>query len=205
MEPFFGKGARQDFLVGSLLIAMPNMADPRFDRAVIFMCAHTEDHAMGVVVNKPLPDVTFGELLGQMEMDCAPEAAMRPVAFGGPVDRERGFVVHTLDYCCEATLPVTADIGLTATKGILSEMASDADRGSPAQALLALGYAGWGAGQLESEIRANAWAHCPADPHIVFELSADDKWAAALGRLGVTHAMFSPEWSTARESGEPLH
>ncbi|MEL7029753.1 MAG: YqgE/AlgH family protein [Pseudomonadota bacterium] len=115
MEPPMGKDVERDYLAGSLLIAMPNMADPRFERAVIFMCAHTAEHAMGVVVNKPLPDVSFGELLEQMEMDCVAEVADRPVIFGGPVDRERGFVVHTLDYRTEATLPVTPSIGVASS------------------------------------------------------------------------------------------
>ncbi|MEM6850695.1 MAG: YqgE/AlgH family protein [Pseudomonadota bacterium] len=205
MEAGSGKAPERDFLDGSLLLAMPNMNDPRFEQAVILMCAHTDDHAMGVIVNKPLDDITFGALLDQLDMECGVAAADDPVLFGGPVERERGFVVHTLDYRSSATLPVTPSIGLTATRSVLSDMAGEGRRRAPRQGFLALGYAGWSAGQLESEIMTNAWLHCPADEELVFDTETDEKWHAALGRLGVTDAMFSSEWAMTRGEEAPRH
>ncbi len=196
----------RDFLTGHLLIAMPNMGDPRFEKSVIFMCAHDEEHAMGVIVNKPLADVELIDLLEQLEVDPKDNAAETPVFFGGPVQTERGVVLHTLDYCLDTTLRMGPDVGLTATKDILVDIGGKTpDRPAPRRYLLAIGHAGWGAGQLESEIAMNAWVHCEADEAIIFDGAKSSSWKMALSKLGVTGAMLSPEWSSARSDDQPLN
>lgn len=196
----------QDFLTGQILIAMPNMGDPRFERSVIFMCAHDEDHAMGLIVNKPLADVELADLLEQLEIEAEDEADRTPVYFGGPVQTERGVVLHTLDYFLETTLEIATNVGLTATKDVLIDIGGRArNRPPPRRFLLAIGHAGWGAGQLEHEIAMNAWAHCPADEAIIFDGAAKGSWKRALAKLGVTGAMFSPEWAAPRRDDEPLN
>lgn len=200
------KARRQDFLAGQLLIAMPNMGDPRFEKSVIFMCTHDEDHAMGVIVNKPLEDVEMDELLRQLEIPPAPEAKQTPVFFGGPVQTERGVVLHTLDYFSENTIRLSDDIGLTATKDILTDIGGERpERPRPRRYLLAVGHAGWGGGQLENEIAMNAWVHCEPDEAIVFDGAKAPSWQHALSKLGVTTAMFSAEWSTPRDDDQPLN
>ncbi len=189
-----------------MLIAMPNMGDPRFDRSVIFLCAHDEDHAMGVIVNKPLDDVDLSELLEQLEI--APDAGAddTPVFFGGPVQTERGLVLHTLDYQLETTLALGDGLGLTASRDILVDIAGkEPKRPAPRRYLLAIGHAGWGPGQLEKEIAMNAWAHCEADEEIIFNGAEDALWKRALEKLGVTSAMLSTEWASARSEDKPLN
>ncbi len=196
----------QDFLEGQLLIAMPNMGDPRFDRSVIFVCAHDKEHAMGVIVNKPLDDVELSELLEQLEIAPQAEADDTPVFFGGPVQTERGLVLHTLDYQLETTLALNDEYGLTASRDILVDIAGEAPkRPAPRRFLLAIGHAGWGAGQLEQEIAMNAWAHCEPDEEIIFGGANDAVWKRALSKLGVTSAMLSREWASARDEDQPLN
>lgn len=196
----------REFLAGQMLIAMPNMGDPRFTRSVIFMCAHDEDHAMGVIVNKPLDDVDMSELLAQLEIAPRGDAAATPVFFGGPVQTERGLVLHTLDYQLENTLALNDELGLTASRDILIDIAgASPTRKAPRRFLLAIGHAGWGAGQLEQEIAQNAWAHCDADEDIIFNGAHDAIWKRALSKLGVTSAMLSPEWASARDADQPLN
>lgn len=173
-------------LSGKLLVAMPGLGDSRFSRAVIFVCAHSGDGTMGLVVNRPAPDVEFTELLEQLGIDRpeGPEAALSlPIHFGGPVETGRGFVLHSGDYSAsEATLPVDAAFAMTATLEILE----DITRGTgPERALLALGYAGWGPGQLESEILENGWLICNAAPDLVFGGEDARKWGRALQSIGV--------------------
>ncbi|MCP5432407.1 MAG: YqgE/AlgH family protein [Alphaproteobacteria bacterium] len=187
MEP--GRAGRsamdvvQDFLEGSLLIAMPTMSDPRFQKSVIYLCAHSAQGALGIVVNKTLDNITFVELLTQLDIRSELELSPRPVHFGGPVETTRGFVLHSLDYASDdATLKVSSEIGLTATLGILKAIAAGA---GPEQSLLALGYAGWAPGQLESEIQDNGWLHCGCDPDIVFGPHQETKWERALMSLGI--------------------
>ena len=176
-------------LAGRLLIATPVIGDSRFERAVILMCAHSPEHAMGIIVNRPIEALRLPELLDQLGVTKEENAPDRQVLNGGPVDVDRGFVVHTDDYACEeATLPVSEGLALTATRDVLEAMASPS---GPREAVLALGYAGWGPGQLESEIQANAWLIAEADNEIVFSEDADEKWAAALARIGVTPAKLS--------------
>lgn len=200
------KPADQRFLTGKLLIAMPNMRDPRFERSVILMCAHDEDHAMGVIVNKPLDNVNLSELLEQLSIDQRDGFADGPVYFGGPVQTDRGLVLHSLDYERDATLKITGEVGLTASREILTEIAGRRETsGPPAQFFLAIGHAGWGPGQLEQEIAMNAWAHCDPDDAIVFARNTDESWKKALQALGVTGAMLSPAWSAPRPDDAPLN
>jgi putative transcriptional regulator len=176
-------------LTGQLLIAMPGMGDPRFDRSVIFLCAHSAEGAMGLVVNHPVADLTFDELLSQLDISPASAGAGVPVHMGGPVEHGRGFVLHSAEYSeSEATLRVGSDFGMTATLDILEDIAQG--RG-PARTLMALGYAGWGPGQLEGEIARNAWLTCTASSEIVFDTPPADKWERALGSLGIDPVTLS--------------
>lgn len=196
----------RDYLAGQMLIAMPNMGDPRFDRSVIFLCAHDEDHAMGVIVNKPLDDVDMSELLEQLEIAPQEDADETPVFFGGPVQTERGLVLHTLDYRLDTTLALGDGLGLTASRDILIDIAGrEPKRAPPRRFLLAIGHAGWGPGQLEKEIAMNAWAHCEPDEEIIFNGAHDALWKRALQKLGVTSAMLSTEWSSVRDEDKPLN
>lgn len=200
------KRTERDFLGGQILIAMPNMGDPRFERAVIFMCAHNEDHAMGVIINKPLTNVEIADLLEQLEIEQDERSADTPVHFGGPVQTERGVVLHTLDYELESTVRMGEDLGLTATKDVLIDIAGkNPTRPAPRRFLLAVGHAGWGSGQLEQEIAMNAWVHCDPDEAIIFEDAEDAAWQRALSKLGVTSAMLSPEWAAVRRENQPLN
>ncbi len=170
-------------LAGQILIAMPGLADPRFDRSVILICAHSEDGAMGLIVNKPLEDMRFDELLDQLSIPRAPEGRDIRVLMGGPVDRGRGFVLHTADWVAgKATLAVPGGYAMTATQDILEALAIG---GGPQHALLALGYSGWGAGQLESEIARNDWLTTAAPEGLVFGAEDSAKWAAALKAMGI--------------------
>lgn len=172
----------EGFLEGKLLIAMPGMPDPRFERSVIFMCAHSAKGAMGLIINKPIDGLSFRELMSKFEIDVKAEMHETPILFGGPVQVGRGFVLHSSDYgSAEATLPITSEISLTATVDILKAIAEG--RG-PAKAVLALGYAGWGSGQIENEIINNGWIHCDADEKIIFETAYDAKWQTAINKLG---------------------
>ena len=191
-----GAGPR-GFLDGKILIATPAMRDERFARAVIYVCAHSSEGAMGIVVNQPAKNIKFTDLLQQLgvvnsasDLKKARSSAIR-VLNGGPVESGRGFVLHTNDvFIQNSTLPIEDNICLTATLDILRTIASGE---GPEQAFLALGYAGWGAGQLEQEIHANGWLHCDADPDIVFDGAADTKYDRALLKIGVTPGMLSSE------------
>jgi len=176
-------------LSGKLLLAMPGMGDPRFDRAVIYLCAHSEDGAMGLIINKPAPDLNLSALLEQLKIEPPQEAATIRVHFGGPVENGRGFVLHSADYAVEdSTLKVDERFGMTATLDILRDIAHGA---GPEASLMALGYAGWGPGQLEAEIKANGWLVCDASPEIVFDENDQIKWGAALATLGVDPRLLS--------------
>ena len=170
-------------LTGKLLIAMPGMGDMRFDRSVILICAHSEEGAMGLILNKPTPDLRLRDLLEQLSI--APEEGLidMPVHFGGPVEHGRGFVLHTQEYASAlSTLSVEGGFAMTATLDVLEELA----RGEgPKRAIMALGYAGWGPGQLENEILHNGWLTTEATPELVFDAQDGRKWEAALKSLGV--------------------
>lgn len=170
-------------LSGKLLIAMPGMGDPRFEKSVIYLCAHSDDGAMGLIVNKPAPDLSFRNLLRQLDIPMSDASRDIRVHFGGPVEHGRGFVLHSGDYeSRNTTLKVDDRFGMTATLDILEAMASGA---GPQSSLLALGYSGWGPGQLEAEIRQNGWLTCEASPEIVFSPDDNAKWARALKVLGI--------------------
>ena len=178
-------------LTGKILIAMPGMGDPRFDKSVIYLCAHSAEGAMGLIVNKPAPEVKLEDLLAQLDVSLTPQARDTPVHFGGPVEHGRGFVLHSDDYAGnESTLKVSGGLGLTATLDVLEDIGSGA---GPAQAILALGYSGWGPGQLEAEITQNGWLTCDGAPEIVFGSDNEAKWQAALGTLGVSALLLSSE------------
>lgn len=197
--------AGQDFLAGSLLIAMPNMRDPRFQRSVILLCAHDDEHAMGVIVNKPLGDVELGELLEQLDIDPREGVGGDPVYFGGPVQTERGLVLHSLDYRIEATAEICPGVGLTASRDVLLDIGGrNRPRSAPKQFIVAIGHAGWNGGQLESEFAVNAWVHSKADPSLIFTSDPGSSWNNALAALGVSGAMLSPEWA-ARPGDAPLN
>lgn len=176
-------------LTGKLLIAMPGMSDPRFDHSVVFLCSYDEEAAMGLIVNKPSQDVTMSDLMAQLELTQNPAQKDVPVYFGGPVEGARGFVLHTPDYASNLqSLQVNDQFSMTATLDILEDIA--AGRG-PARAMMVLGYAGWGPGQLESEISMNGWLTTDADPELVFDTPDHEKWGAALARLGVDPVTLS--------------
>lgn len=186
------------FLNGQLLIAMPSMGDQRFARAVIYVCAHSDEGAMGIVINKLASEISFRELLVQLDVLGSDRSSAIPAAIddirvhrGGPVETGRGFVLHSADFSiANATLPIADEICLTATLEILRAIAEG--RG-PGRAMLALGYAGWAPGQLEFEIQANGWLHSKADRDIVFDDDVDAKYERALAKIGVSPAMLSAD------------
>ncbi|WP_424932610.1 YqgE/AlgH family protein [Amaricoccus macauensis] len=181
--------ADEQFLDGQLLIAMPGMGDPRFERAVIFMCAHSPEGAMGLIINKPAPELRFRALLEQLKIKSEVDLDETPVHFGGPVEHGRGFVLHSSDYEVDGgSLKVNPSFAMTATLDILQDMAKGE---GPDQALLALGYSGWGPGQLESEIQANGWLIASAEPDLVFTSHHDQKWEAALRTLNIDPRLLS--------------
>jgi len=171
------------FFSGRLLIAMPGISDPRFERALILVCAHDEHHAMGLTVNNPVEGLIVPDLLERLDIKAEIHAPPDLVMMGGPVERERGFVLHTDDYQSEYSIEVTGGLTLTATRDILEALARSS--GQPRRAILALGYAGWGAGQLEHEIKENVWLTCDADEELIFGPHHAAKWARALAKLGV--------------------
>ena len=170
-------------LTGKLLIAMPGMGDPRFDRSVIFVCEHSRKGAMGLIVNKPIPDLPFSKLLEQLDIPVGPGGRQIRVHFGGPVENGRGFVLHSAAYeGGSGTLKVDEHFAMTATLDVLEDISSGH---GPTQSLLALGYAGWGPGQLESEIGQNGWLTCDASAAIVFAPDDAAKWQSALKTMGI--------------------
>jgi len=176
---------------GQLLVAMPQMMDPRFARSVVYLCAHSEEAgAMGLIVNKLLDSLTMDELLSHLKLEASRLNRASPVLFGGPVDPGRGFVLHSGDYREDATLAVGDEFGITATLDILRAIGVGE---GPHRSLVALGYAGWAPGQLDAEIQANGWLSVEADPELVFDGDLDGKWARALAKLGVSVSMLSTD------------
>jgi putative transcriptional regulator len=181
-----------------MLLAMPGMLDERFSRSVIYVCAHSAEGAMGIVINKAAADLNFSDLL--VQLDIIPEAerirlpqrvGRMQVLMGGPVETSRGFVLHSPDfYLDQSTLPIDERVCLTATIDILRAIAKGE---GPRSAVLALGYAGWSAGQLESEIQGNGWLNCPADPDLIFSSPLESKYDLALRKLGIDPAMLSTD------------
>ena len=185
-------------LTGKLLIAMPTMSDPRFAHTTVFICAHSDQGAMGLIVNKPLPDLTLKGLVAHLDVPTGVEHAglgvhsdqlEGPVHFGGPVETQRGFVLHSPDYfSADGSAPVDDSVVLTTSRDILVDMA----RGQgPARALTALGYSGWGSNQLEGEIRAGGWLVTDGDKTLLFDAPDTRKWSMALDKLGVDPRLLS--------------
>ncbi len=177
-------------LTGKLLIAMPFLSDPRFTHTVIYVCGHDAQGAMGLIVNKGLPAVTFEELLLQMNVDVSHVTTQVPVHYGGPVEVGRGFVLHSSDYASESTVLIENGFAMTATLDILRAIALNE---GPRDTLLALGYVGWGSGQLENEIQENGWLTIEADPALIFGHELESKWRQALATLGIDPAVLSFE------------
>jgi len=178
-------------LTGQLLVAMPQMMDPRFARSVVYVCAHSGDEgAMGLVVNKVLPSVTMDELLSHLKLEPGQLNRARPVHFGGPVEPGRGFVLHSLDYREDATLSIGDEFAVTATLDILRAIGKGA---GPRQNLLALGYAGWAPGQLDAELQANGWLCVAADADLVFDDDIDTKWQRAIAKIGIDLTALSSD------------
>jgi putative transcriptional regulator len=192
------QNAQSEYLDGQMLIAMPVMDDERFQRSVIYMCAHSSEGAMGIIVNRPAGSIDFPGLLLQLDIikqgdriTLPKSAEAMKVLRGGPVEPGRGFVLHSSDFFIkDSTLAIDEDVSLTATLDILKAIATGA---GPSRALLALGYAGWAPGQLENEIQHNGWLHCAADSDLVFDRDVDSKYERALKKIGIDLAMLSNE------------
>ncbi|CCM74704.1 YqgE/AlgH family protein [Rhizobium mesoamericanum] len=184
------------FFDGQFLIAMPGMEDRNFARTVIYICAHSDAGAMGFVINRP-QNLTFTDVLLHLEMIkdeeaivLPPHARDCPIQTGGPVESGRGFVLHSDDYLCDSSIPVSDDICMTATLDIIRAIFKGK---GPKRATMLLGYAGWGAGQLEAEVGNNGWLTCPANEELIFDRSLDDKYERALATMGINAAMLSAE------------
>ncbi|MEQ8707866.1 MAG: YqgE/AlgH family protein [Rhodospirillales bacterium] len=174
--------AEPGYLPGQLLIAMPSMADPRFERAVIYLCAHSSEGAMGLVVNKLIDSLTFPELLEQLDINPGKPADDIRVHFGGPVESGRGFVLHSDEYLQDSSMVIDDGVALTATLDVLRDVA---DGSGPRRSIMALGYAGWGPGQLDAEIIHNGWLHAPADADLLFSRDIGKTWDRAIHKIGV--------------------
>ncbi|MGD2075450.1 MAG: YqgE/AlgH family protein [Gammaproteobacteria bacterium] len=182
--------SQSDYLTNQFLIAMPGLEDPNFFHSVTYICEHNEEGALGLVINRPL-DMQLAEILRHVHLEhAAPEAQQIPVHLGGPVQQDRGFVLHEPLGDWDATLKVTDRIGITSSVDILEAIAANQ---GPERTLIALGYAGWGAGQLEREIAENAWLSGPADPEILFTTPDEQIWRAAAASLGVDLDLLSGE------------
>ena len=178
-------------LTGKLLIAMPGMGDPRFEHGVVYICSHSDEGAMGLIVNKPASDLSLEGLLEKLEIQVSADSGLGPIHFGGPVETGRGFVLHSMDYDAnDSTLEVGSGIGMTATIDVLSDIAEG--RG-PTRRLVTLGYSGWGPGQLEDEIAQNGWLTADASQEIIFQPDTGAKWSAALSALGIDALVLSSE------------
>ena len=180
--------ASETSLTGQVLIAMPQMGDSRFAQSVIYVCAHTNEGAMGIVVNSPLESPSFSDLLKQLKVDPVPPARSIRLCRGGPVENARGFVLHTSDWTGDGSLRVDEGLALTASLDILKAIATG---GGPEQGLLALGYAGWGPGQLDHEMQQNAWLSAPADLGLIFDGEHGTKWRRALAKLKIDPLLLS--------------
>lgn len=185
------EAAAEGYLAGQILIAMPSMSDPRFARTVIYLCAHNADGAMGLVLNRVISSITFKDLLEELKVEEPEVGRSSPaIHFGGPVETGRGFVLHSADYVGPDSMPLSGKFALTATVDILKAIAAGT---GPQRHLLALGYAGWGPGQLDGELQENAWLSVEADPDLVFGDDLDEKWDRALAKLGISASLLSTD------------
>ena len=189
-KPATGLYAETSWLTGQLLIAMPTMPDPRFAHSVIYVCSHGPNGAMGLVVNRLYGEVNFRALLQQLNVKTVAEAPVLPVHYGGPVVCGRGFVLHSPDYLREGTMRIDDSVALSATVEILQALAAG---GGPERALMALGYTGWGAGQLDAEMQANSWLTATPDDALLFDKEIETKWERALAKIGISASMLSVE------------
>lgn len=176
------------YLTGHCLVAMPGMGDPRFEGTVIYLCTHSAEGAMGLVINRGLDDISFPDIVDQLGIAPTPLCETIRVQFGGPVDMARGFVLHTRDYHHEGTLMVNEGVALTATLDVLRAIAAGE---GPRQVLMALGYAGWSPGQLDKELRENVWLTVPADGALLFDVALEEKYTEAMRRLGIDPRLLS--------------
>ena len=192
------KGKDSEYLDGQFLLAMPGMADDRFARCVVYLCAHSDEGAMGIIINRRAPSLKFSELLIQLEV-IKPDEAIQlpmqagavPVLRGGPVEAGRGFVLHSNDfYIDNSTLPIDGGVSLTATVDILRAIANGS---GPDRAILALGYAGWSPGQLEDEMQNNGWLTCPADASLIFDTPLEDRYGVAMRKIGIDPGFLSAD------------
>ena len=180
----------RDKYTGKFLLAMPGMGDARFEKSVIYICSHTDDGAMGLMINHPASTLDFPTLLEELKIPCPTDITDVPIHLGGPVEQGRGFVLHSADYAQESTMVVSETVALTATVDILKALATGS---GPKNHLLLLGYTGWGAGQLEKEMQENAWHMADADDEIIFHAPDESKWTLAMAQLGVDVSMLSSE------------
>ena len=178
------------WFTGQLLLALPGIGDPRFEHSVIAMISHDESGAMGIGIADPIDGMTVGAVLDQLDIAHEDDPLDTPVFLGGPVEQTRGFVLHSTDYVDDATLRVGDTVGLTATIDILKDIAAGS---GPRRSILALGYAGWGPGQLDAELQANAWLTVPADEELIFDDALNDKWERSLHKIGVDTAFLTGE------------
>ena len=178
----------QDFLVNHFLVAMPSLHDPNFQQSVVYVCEHNANSALGIVINRPT-NVVLGDIFKQLSIAADDlELSQRPVFQGGPVQTDRGFVIHEPSGDWESTLKLEGGLGVTTSRDVLAALA----RGQgPGRSFVALGYAGWGAGQLETELAANSWLSTPADKRIIFETPVVERWQAAARLIGVDIALLS--------------
>ena len=184
-----------EYLSGKLLVAMPGMRDPRFNHSLVYLCAHSDDGAMGLIVNKRAESLTLNELFGKIGIPIGDVLGSRPVHYGGPVETGRGFVLHSSDYhASDATMKVDEGTSMTATMDILQAMASEQ---GPEHAIVTLGYAGWAPGQLETELQANGWLTVDPDPELLFGADDEEKWSRALAKLGIDPAFLTAQGGNA--------
>ncbi len=181
-------------LTGQVLIAMPGLPDPEFFHSVVYMCAHTQEGAMGIIINRPLAKPSFRDLLEQLQVAPSPPARAIPLCQGGPVDHGRGFVLHTSDWMVDESMRVNQDVALTASVEVLKAIATG---GGPRAGLLALGYANWGPGQLDDEMRQNSWLNANPDTGLLFDDDQDSKWSRAMAKLHIKPEHLSSDTGRA--------
>jgi putative transcriptional regulator len=189
-KPTLSLVADNQWLTGQFLVAMPAMPDPRFERTVIYICSHGPNGAMGIVVNRLFDEANFLMMLEQLNIRTSSDTPHLPVHFGGPVETGRGFVLHSADCMREGSVSIDGTIALSATVEILQTIA---DGGGPERLLMALGYSGWGAGQLENEMKANGWLTVPADEELLFDTDVGVKWERALAKIGISPELLSAD------------